>query len=138
MIRAVLDTVILVRGLISPLGWSGRLLFDHAADYELVVSPAIVAEYLEVLQRPRIVRKYRNAGTRDLHAVLNLIARATVVYPIAVPAVCRDPADDKFLAAAKAGNADCIVTADNDLLDLGTYERIAILTAEAFLLRLDL
>ena len=138
MTRAVLDTVTLVRGLISPFGWSGRILFDHVAGYELIVSPALVAEYMEVLWRPRLVNKYRSAGDRDLSAVLDLIAVATVVYPTSVPAVCRDPADDMFLAAAKAGNADCIVTADNDLLDLGAYAQIAIVTAEAFLLSLEL
>lgn len=138
MTRAVFDTVTLVRGLITPFGWSGRLFFDHAADYEMVVSPAIVAEYLEVLGRPRRARKFPKAGTRDLHAVLNLIRLATVVFPIAVPAVSRDSTDDKFLAAAKKGNAECIVTADNDLLDIGTYEQIAIVTAETFLMSLDL
>lgn len=136
--NVVLDTVVLLRALIKPYGWSGRIIFDHFADYDLVVSPAIVAEYLEVIRRPELVRKYQSVATRDLHAIIRVIERATVVVPTSTPAVSRDPADDMFLAAAKAGNAEVIVTADNDLLDLGTYEQIAILTAEAFLLRLDL
>lgn len=136
--NVVFDTVVLLRGLIKPYGWSGRILFDHVADYGLIVSPAIVTEYLEVLRRPELVRKYQSIANRDLQAILRLIERATVVVPTSVPAVCRDPADDMFLAAAKEGTADCIVTADNDLLDIGTYEGIEIVTAEAFLLRLDL
>jgi predicted nucleic acid-binding protein len=53
------------------------------------------------------------------------------------PAVCRDPEDDKFLAAARVGSARFIVTEDMDLLDLGSYEGIQILRAEAFLLVLE-
>jgi putative PIN family toxin of toxin-antitoxin system len=47
--------------------------------------------------------------------------------------VCRDPADDKFLETAIAGEADCLVTGDGDLLALGPYRRPRILTASAFL-----
>ncbi|MBA3346399.1 MAG: putative toxin-antitoxin system toxin component, PIN family [Gemmatimonadales bacterium] len=136
--NVVLDTIVLLRGLIKPYGQSGRILFDHFGDYGLVVSPTIVTEYLEVLRRPELVRKYQSVANRDLQAILRLIERATVVVPTSVPAVSRDPTDDKFLAAAKVGNADVIVTADNDLLDLGAYEQIAIVTAEAFLLSLEL
>lgn len=134
--NVVVDTVVLVRGLIKPHGWSGRVLFDYFAAYNLIVSPDIVSEYLEGIRRPELVRKYRSVARRDSHAILRLIERATVVVPTSIPAVSRDATDDKFLAAAKAGNAGLIVTADNDLLDLGNYEHIAIVTAEAFLLRL--
>ena len=34
---------------------------------------------------------------------------------------CRDPKDNKFLELAVAGNADCIVTGDKDLLVLNPY-----------------
>ena len=80
-------------------------MFDQANDYTWIVSPAIVDEYLKVLRRPILVHKYRDIETRNLAAMLELIATAVVVQPTAVPAVCRDPEDDKFLAAAKTGNA---------------------------------
>jgi predicted nucleic acid-binding protein len=44
------------------------------------------------------------------------------VYPEIVPAVCRDPGDDKFLATALVARADYIVSEDLDLLSLGEYE----------------
>jgi uncharacterized protein len=135
--RGVFDTVILVRGLINPYSLCGRLLFDHSASYELIVSSAIVAEYLRVVNRPELVRKYHEVETRDLHAILEIIAKATVVQPADTPAVCRDPEDDKFLAAAKAGNARFIITEDLDLLDLASYEGIQIVRTEAFLLVLE-
>jgi uncharacterized protein len=129
--------MVLVRGLINPGSPWGRLLFEQASGYTWIVSPQIVDEYLEVLRRPRLVRKYRDVETRNLAAMLDLIATAIVVQPTAIPAVCRDPEDDKFLAAATAGSARFIVSEDMDLLDLSSYEGIQIVRAEAFLRMLD-
>ena len=134
--RVVFDTVILVRGLINPRGWCGRLLFDEADSYELVISASIKAEYLEVLGRPELARKYGSAVGRDLSTVMNLIDRATVVEPARIPPVFRDPEDDKFLATAKAG-VEFIVSEDADLLDLGDFEEITIVSAKTFLGILD-
>jgi uncharacterized protein len=136
-LRVLFDTVVLVRGLINPGSPWGRLLFEEASGYTWIVSPPVVDEYLEVLRRPRLVRKYREIETRNVTVMLDLIATAVVVQPVAIPAICRDPEDDKFLAAAKAGNARFIVTEDMDLLDIGIFERTAIISAEVFLRMLD-
>ncbi len=131
--RGVFDTVVLVRGLINPFGWCGRLVFDHSADYEIIVSPAIEAEYVDVINRPELIAKYRAVHGRDLSTVRQIIANATVIEPINVPTICRDPEDDKFLAAALVGNARFIVSEDLDLLDLGSYEGIPVMNAESVL-----
>lgn len=131
--RVVFDTVIMVRGSINPGNRWGRLLFEEASAYEWIVSPSVVDEYLEVVRRPSPIRKYRGVDTRNLAAMLELTATAIVVHPGAVPAICRDPEDDKFLAAAEAGGAEFIISEDLDLLDLGKYEGIAAVTAESFL-----
>jgi predicted nucleic acid-binding protein len=64
--KVVFDTVVLVRSLLDPSSWWGRLLFDHANKYELIVSPPILTEYYRVLHRPKLVQKYRAVMTRDL------------------------------------------------------------------------
>jgi putative PIN family toxin of toxin-antitoxin system len=135
--RAVLDTVILVRSLLDPFGWSGTIVFDRTYTYEAIVSPDIAVEYLDVLNRPALRRRFRASGTRNLDAVLSFINRASVVRPSQVVRICRDPEDDKFLAAAIAGGATYIVSEDLDLLELGSYDGIGIIPARAFLRILD-
>ena len=51
--------------------------------------------------------------------------------PLPVP-VCRDPDDDWVLATAVSGNCDMIVTGDQDLLLLGEYAGIRIVSPRAF------
>jgi predicted nucleic acid-binding protein len=47
--------------------------------------------------------------------------------PLPMP-VCRDPDDDKILALARAAQADVIISGDKDLLTLGSFQAIRILT----------
>jgi predicted nucleic acid-binding protein len=46
--------------------------------------------------------------------------------------VCRDPDDDVVLATALAGGCRCIVTGDRDLLVLGEYQGIVIVSPRDF------
>jgi uncharacterized protein len=47
--------------------------------------------------------------------------------------VCRDPKDDKFLELAVSGQANHIVSGDDDLLVLHPFRGVAIVTPAAFL-----
>src|SRR5688572_21564584 len=123
--KVILDTVVIIRALLDPVSRSGRILFDHSRTYEWIVSQAITAEYLEVTSRPAIASKLARKN-RSKAGFLDLLACATVVSPASIPAVCSDPGDDKFLAAALAGGADFIVSEDLDLLSLEEYEGIVI------------
>jgi len=73
----------------------------------------------------------------DTGAVINLIRlRGDLAVPVRIVTICRDPKDDKFLEAALAGRADCIVSGDADLLNLTPFEDIPILRPAEFLARL--
>ena len=52
------------------------------------------------------------------------------------PTVLNDPDDDLVLAAALAAQADLIVSGDDDLLTLGSYQGISIVSAAECLRRL--
>jgi predicted nucleic acid-binding protein len=55
--------------------------------------------------------------------------------PLSAP-VARDPDDDAVLACAIAAQVAVIVSGDNDLLSLGAFQGIPILTAVELLTRL--
>jgi putative PIN family toxin of toxin-antitoxin system len=57
-------------------------------------------------------------------------------HPLSKP-VCQDPDDDLVLATAVAAGATTIVTGDEDLLVLGSYSGIAIMTPRRFLEQLE-
>lgn len=135
--RVVLDTVVLVRSLINPASSCGRLLHQRRHRFQPIITAAITTEYLSVLQRPAIARTHGLPMADVMSIVQDFIESAAHVDPPIVPRVCRAPNDDKFLAAAVAGGAAYIVSEDRDLLDLGRYEGITILSASVFLQVLD-
>ncbi|HEY7678446.1 MAG TPA: putative toxin-antitoxin system toxin component, PIN family [Candidatus Methylomirabilis sp.] len=47
--------------------------------------------------------------------------------------VCRDPSEDKFLAAAVEGKARYLVSGDPDLITLRAYRGITVVTPRQFL-----
>jgi len=140
MIRAVFDTNLLVSAFLTrhhPGGVSTELLrFVEAGAVELCLSTAIIGEAAATLVRSERLQARYNY-TRDL-AVLycaDLFAVATLIAnpPPLLSPVCRDPDDDVIIACAVAAQAPYLVTRDLDLLDLGTYGSIAMVSPEAFL-----
>ena len=55
-----------------------------------------------------------------------------------MPQIARDPDDDHVLAASLAARADLIVSGDQDLLVLGSYRDIPIITAAEAMRRIEL
>lgn len=49
-----------------------------------------------------------------------------------ISGACRDSADDKFLSCAVAAGVDAIVSGDKDLLDLGSFRNIPIISVSTF------
>jgi putative PIN family toxin of toxin-antitoxin system len=134
MMRAVVDTNILIRALIKPQGTVGPVLRRLAAgEYVLVYSEPLLDELLAKLVLPRIRRKY-HISDEAIEQTLALFAlRGEAVRPARTVRICRDPADNMLIEAALAGNAACIVSGDEDLLVLKEFERVRIITARTFL-----
>ena len=91
---------------------------------------------MDVLQRPELTTLFHRPADRDFDFILEQLAMADRADFSDLARVCRDPNDDKFIATAVAGEAAVIVTEDLDLLVLGEYQGISILTAKEFLDRL--
>jgi putative PIN family toxin of toxin-antitoxin system len=106
-LRLVLDTNIVVSAALKPDGLQRTvLILALTKPATLYVTQAILTEYRDVLQRPRLdIPKGRR------RQLLQLIAnRARSVRPARIPQVTTDPDDNMFLECADAARADYLVT----------------------------
>jgi len=102
----------------------------------VIYSTDILVEMIEVLGHPCFRQNY-HIEPDDISALINLLRlRGELATPTRKMTACRDPKDDKFLEAALAAEADCIVSGDADLLILNSFENIPILRPAEFLARL--
>ena len=132
--RAVIDTNILIRALIKPLGTVGPILEQLSAGrYVAIYSEALLTEWLAKLALPRIRTKY-HLDDAAIETTLALFAiRGELVKPTRQIKACRDPNDDMLIEAALAGAAQYIVTGGEDLLVLKDFETIRIVPPRVFL-----
>ena len=133
-IRAVLDTNVLVSGLVAEQGPPRQILDAWLESlFTLVTSLYLVEELVHVLSYPRITERLR-LDEEALTAILAaLLSKAEVTSDqLRLPGVTRDPKDDSVVACAKEGEEDYIVSGDQDLLVLGEYEGIQIITSRQF------
>lgn len=128
--RAVLDTNVLISALIR--GGKPRKLMNAllGARHTLILSERIVAEFSLVSSDDKIKRYVDDDDVASfLGAVLS---RATFTVPEGTVQVLGD-ADDDVLAAARAGDADTLVTGDKHLLELGKFGRTQVVTVKGAL-----
>jgi putative PIN family toxin of toxin-antitoxin system len=138
-VRLVLDTNLLVSGVIAT-GLPRRLIDGaKAGEFELCTSEVLLAELLNVLSREKFVARLGQAGLTPKGIVDDLRRLAVVVSPADVPRVVpTDPDDDHVIAVAVTGQADLIASGDKrDLLPMGSFQDIPIITAREAVERLE-
>jgi putative PIN family toxin of toxin-antitoxin system len=106
-LKIVLDTNVIVSGLLTPRGAAAEIVRMAAAvSVELCFDARILDEYRTVLGRPRF--------GFDPSAVAVLLAHIEteghLAAPPPLPKPLPDPADEPFLAVALASNARALVT----------------------------
>ena len=134
MLRAVLDANVYISAIIQPAGTPGRLVerFLRDADFEIVLSPAIVDEVMRVLANPKVRKLLRGVDAQLWFEDIVMLADL-VVGAQQLSGICDDPDDDKYLAAALEGRAGYVVTGDQAFLAVKEYAGVAILTPRSFL-----
>ncbi len=130
MIRVVLDTNVLVSGLLVPEGPPAKIVQQFRDGlWTLVLSGAILEEYGRVLRRKKFGLPFSK-----VREILELIERSSILV---IPSehfnlIPQDPSDNEFLDVAAEGHADVIVSGDRHLLSLKTFRNIPILSPSQF------
>lgn len=136
MIRAVLDANVVASSLIQPKGASGRIVRRLlAGHFQLITAESLLGEARRCILYPR-VRKRILLSDDEIEAFLAALAVLGDVVEVSLydlSAVPRDPDDSKYLAVALEGRAPYVVSGDKDLLEVGEYQGVRILTPAQFL-----
>jgi len=131
MARFVADTSVLISRACFPGSVPAKALEHALLRAKLIISAEILAEFEEVLLRSKF-DSYVRLQTR-LSFFHYLRREAAFIDSVAPVSACRDPKDDKFLALAVTGQADFMLTGDQDLLVLHPFRGIDILNPRQYL-----
>jgi putative PIN family toxin of toxin-antitoxin system len=126
----VLDTNVLVSGLLSPEGPCARILALAATGrLTLVLDARILAEYELVMRRtkfgidPDLVEMFL--------AQLDTLAEKVAAPPLGLP--LPDKADAKFVECALAASAECVITGNARHFPAMACGKVRVLTPAQFL-----
>lgn len=132
MLKIVLDTNVLVSSLIQrnyPYFIVYELLNDDK--FELCISAELMAEYHEVLTRPKFAR-FPDFFVRAEAILVEIEARATKYHPTITLNIISDDDDNMILELADECSADFIVTGNTNDFSFPTYKQSKILTPKEF------
>ena len=130
MITSVNDTNVWVSGINWPNGAGGKILsywqerrFKHCTSFEIL---------FEIIRILRKVFGFSDELLYDWYWLL--LTGSTLVEPEFMPNVVQDdPDDDKFFACALASSAEYIVSEDKDLIRVGQYKTVRVISKQAFI-----
>lgn len=137
MIRVVLDTNVLISAILSPKGLAARIIrYERHHMIELAFSPETGQELFRVLRSSKIecLLRKRDVSTSMVESFLESLIAASVMTAgaVQIDAVREDPCDNMFLACALEAEADFIVSDDNHLNRLKSFQGIQIVDSVVF------
>lgn len=128
--RVVLDTNVLISGIFFRGRPAKILKIWRDKKIDLVISPAILNEYLRVMD----ILSQQYPGV-DIEPILALITRNAKMIAATdlTEQVCDDPEDDKFIACALASKARFVISGDKALQKVSEYRGIQVLSPTKFI-----
>jgi putative PIN family toxin of toxin-antitoxin system len=126
----VLDTNVLVAGLLAPFGPCGEVVrMVSSGDLTLSYDARIILEYSEVLHR----QKFRFDENR-VSALLDYIAHhGKKTAPSPLTGALPDGDDEPFLEVAVAGRAACLVTGNRAHFPAKSRQGVKVISPREFL-----
>ncbi len=108
-----------------------RLLTALLERHQIVSSPQMLAEFVEVMSRD----KFAEVGRSRLASFLSILVRRTTIVSVkhTRKLIAQDPDDDIVLSTAHKGNASHIVSGDGHLLGLKRFKGVKIVTVDEML-----
>ena len=125
-----MDNNVLISALVGH-GKPRRLLTALLERYQIVSSPQMLAEFVEVMSRD----KFAEVGRSRLASFLSILVRRTTIVSVKHTRrlIAQDPEDDMVLNTALKGNASYIVSGDEHLLDLKRFKGVKIVAVDEML-----
>lgn len=130
-IKIVLDTNILISSLLFKGEIAGVVDLWKKGKIIPIFSRDTFDEFKTVLEYPKFSLTAQEIKVIIEEEVLPFFEVIEVTDKI--KGVCRDADDDKFIGCAVSASADFLVTGDRDLLDIGKYKSVKILSASELL-----
>lgn len=131
--RVILDANIYVSALLKPQGLQAKILQRGlGGEFQIVLSEAIFKEVCRVLQYDKIATRLPLTNVDIKKFLERLIDAAAWTADEVKVSVCEDPNDDVYLACAKESQADFLVSGDQHLLMLKSFEKAVIVTSREF------
>jgi putative PIN family toxin of toxin-antitoxin system len=120
--RIVLDTNVLVSGLLSAFGPPAEIVrMVSSGELTLCLDARVFSEYADVLARPKFRLDQDNVA-----ALLDYIVHTgQMVAASPLPDRLPDPSDEPFLEVAVGGRAECVVT--GNLVHFPEEQRLGVL-----------
>jgi uncharacterized protein len=127
--RVVFDTNIFISALIIPRSQAKKAISKIIeGDDILLISKEIINEVLSVLSS-----KFSRDREELSHVAVVLSELGELITPMKRIGILRDESDNRILECALSGHADVIVTGDKDMLKLGVYKNVRIISLKEYL-----
>jgi putative PIN family toxin of toxin-antitoxin system len=127
--KVVFDTNIFISALVIPRSQAEKAISKIIeGDDILLISKEIIDEVLSVLSS-----KFSRDREALSHVAVTLSDLGELITPTKRIGILRDESDNRILECALSGHADVIVTGDKDMLKLGIYKNVRIISLKEYL-----
>jgi putative PIN family toxin of toxin-antitoxin system len=130
-LKLVLDTNIWISFIITGKFYSlDELIYSDRA--RLLFSEELLEEIARTIQKPKL-KRYFTGVDPFAEMFLAFEPYINMVKVHSTVDVCRDARDNFLFALAKDGKADILITGDQDLLTIGRFGSVRVMTISGFL-----